>query len=152
VPLVLLALVVVALMIGSAKRALAYVRGQPLMIDLVPIGGGHQLEARAAASWLELAAKARDQGLVLEVNSSFRSMEEQTLLWQAYQAGQGNLAAKPGYSNHQNGIALDVAVGGSFTSTAYKWLAANAPAYGWINTGKTFSQPEPWHWEWKGTA
>ena len=37
-------------------------------------------------------------------------MGEQQRLWNAYQNGTGNLAAYPGHSNHQNGVALDIDV------------------------------------------
>ncbi len=89
-------------------------------------------------------AAARAAGINLHVNSAFRSMEEQRALYQKYLNGTGNLAAKPGYSNHQGGIAVDINVGGTGTST-YKWLANNASRFGFVRTVPS----EPWHWEYR---
>jgi LAS superfamily LD-carboxypeptidase LdcB len=52
----------------------------------------------------------------------------------------GNLAAVPGYSNHQSGHALDLntAAGG-----VYSWLANHGHAYGFRRTVPS----EKWHWE-----
>lgn len=41
--------------------------------------------------------------------SSYRSYQQQVDLWNDYQAGRGNLAARPGTSNHGLGLAVDVA-------------------------------------------
>jgi hypothetical protein len=48
----------------------------------------------------------------LEVVSGWRTRHEQTGLYQRYVAGQGNLAAIPGTSNHEFGRAADVYVDG----------------------------------------
>jgi hypothetical protein len=53
-------------------------------------------------------------------------------------------AARPGTSKHGDGLAVDAAID-SFTSPAYRWLAANAGRYGFGNNqGK--NDGEPWHW------
>ncbi|ACV09822.1 peptidase M15B and M15C DD-carboxypeptidase VanY/endolysin [Jonesia denitrificans DSM 20603] len=59
----------------------------------------------------------------------------------------GAAAAVPGTSNHGLGLAVDFASGinTSFTSREYKWMSANAPAYGWTNS-EGASVNEPWHW------
>jgi len=54
--------------------------------------------------------------------------------------------ARPGRSAHERGLAVDFMVGSSFinsyASAGFKWLAANAGGYGFVN-----SVPgEPWHW------
>jgi TP901 family phage tail tape measure protein len=41
------------------------------------------------------------------ITSGWRSYEEQVRLWNLYQAGIGNLAARPGTSNHEKGFAID---------------------------------------------
>jgi hypothetical protein len=48
----------------------------------------------------------------LEVVSGWRTRHEQAGLYQRYVAGQGNLAAVPGTSNHEVGLAADVYVDG----------------------------------------
>jgi hypothetical protein len=57
----------------------------------------------------------------------------------------GNLAAVPGTSNHQNGIALDLNTGAKSGSPQYEWLVANAWKYGFIRA----VQKERWHWEYR---
>ncbi len=46
-------------------------------------------------------------GSYLVGSEGFRTMEEQQGFWELYQSGAGNLAAAPGYSNHQMGLAVD---------------------------------------------
>ena len=50
---------------------------------------------------------SQNVGQVFNVLSGFRSMEEQRILYQKYLAGTGNLAAPPGSSNHEFGVAAD---------------------------------------------
>lgn len=145
----LLILLVAAVIILSSKRAFGYVKGVAVELDLADIGRGMELRADAAVAWFRMVAAAANDGIALYPESAFRTMEEQEALFKAYQAGTGNLAARPGYSNHQSGIAVDVSVRGSFSSAEYRWLEAHAPSFGFVNTGKTFSQPEPWHWEYR---
>jgi hypothetical protein len=54
-----------------------------------------------------------------------------------------NLAAEPGYSNHQSGEALDL---NTAASGVYSWLVNNASRYGFYRTVPS----EPWHWEFFG--
>ena len=53
--------------------------------------------------------------------------------------------ARPGFSRHEQGRAIDFTYNGSsITSHAnvgFRWLAANAPRYGFVNLPS-----EPWHW------
>ncbi|XHF15198.1 M15 family metallopeptidase [Archangium gephyra] len=113
-------------------------------ITVSPIAGGKELRSDAAAAFNRMHAAAKAAGINLHVNSAFRTMEQQRDLYQKYLNGTGNLAAKPGYSNHQGGIALDINVGGTGTST-YKWLANNASRFGFARTVPS----EPWHWEYR---
>ena len=132
-------------MVGS--KALAYNKGKPVEIDLAPIGGGFYLRADAARAFVAMRNAASNDGIALIVTSAFRSMSEQQSLFDKYQSGSGNLAAKPGYSNHQSGVAVDSQVGSSFSSPAYLWLSRNASRFRFVNTGAAFSQREPWHLE-----
>ncbi|WP_366934908.1 peptidoglycan-binding protein [Pyxidicoccus fallax] len=129
---------------GGGRVVTGYVNGSPRQISLSPIPNGKEMRSDAAAAFNRMHAAARAAGINLKVNSGFRSMAEQQALYRAYQNGTGNLAAKPGYSNHQGGIAVDINVGGTGTST-YRWLAANAKNYGFARTVPS----EPWHWEFR---
>jgi LAS superfamily LD-carboxypeptidase LdcB len=135
---------------GAAVYAVAYKNGQPIgKLKLVKVAG-RLVSEPVAQAFLAMREAAKSVGVDLVLTSGFRTMEEQQRLWEAYQNGTGNLAAQPGYSNHQNGTAIDIKVWSSFQSPEYLWLAANAKRYGFVNTGKNFSQPEPWHWEYVG--
>ena len=84
--------------------------GQLPQSDLAPIAGG-QLRKDAAAAWNAMNVEARSRGLELKPTgskSSYRTLAQQNELYNAYLKG-GNLAAKPGTSNHGTGIAIDLA-------------------------------------------
>ncbi|AEI63122.1 peptidoglycan-binding protein [Corallococcus macrosporus] len=129
---------------GGGRVVTGYVNGQPRRISLSPVPNGKEMRSDAAAAFNRMHAAARAQGITLKVNSGFRSMAEQEALYRAYKNGTGNLAAPPGYSNHQGGIAVDINTGGTGTST-YRWLANNARNFGFVRTVPS----EPWHWEYR---
>lgn len=74
----------------------------------------------------------------LWVSSAFRSRSEQEALYALYRAG-GALAAKPGTSNHERGLAVDVAC----RSDQAKLRSSLAAQCGLITPVKG----EPWHME-----
>jgi len=57
--------------------------------------------------------------------------------------------ARPGYSMHERGLAIDFQANGSFINThsnpGFVWLAANAGRFGFVNLPS-----EPWHWSVSG--
>lgn len=106
--------------------------------------------ANAAYGQLNKAFKAKF-GYNLPIISGGRTYAQQQALYNAYLAGRGNLAAKPGTSEHESGRAVDFGGAAHNAGTAaHIWLEQNAGRYGWKWTGKNFSQFEPWHWEWWG--
>jgi hypothetical protein len=100
--------------------------------------------------FLDMFNAAAEDGVQVAINSGFRSYPDQKYLWEGYKAGRPgfNLAAEPGKSNHQNGIAIDIDTAGGVGSRIYDWLAANATAFGFIRTVKS----EAWHWEYRPEA
>jgi hypothetical protein len=96
-------------------------------------------------AYVELVEAAARDGVPVALNSGFRSYAEQKYLYEGFvKKRRGfNKAAKPGRSNHQNGIAFDIAVAGVTGNPVYDWLKRNAPARGFIRT----VNGEPWHWE-----
>lgn len=58
-----------------------------------------------------LSAMSKSVGQSIFVQSGNRTYAEQVALWNAYQAGTGNLAARPGTSNHEGGRAADITPG-----------------------------------------
>lgn len=123
-----------------------YVRGVPRRIHIAPIGNGKNMRSDAALKFNQMKAAARRAGVTLSPVSGFRTMAQQKSLYAAYRAGRGNLAARPGYSNHQGGLSVDVQTNGSYSSAAYRWLARHGRQYGFVNDVRT----EPWHWTYRG--
>jgi hypothetical protein len=130
---------------GGGKQVTAYVNGRPSTITVQPVGNGQYMRADAAKNFKAMQAAAAKAGVKLSATSGFRTMEQQKVLYQKYLNGTGNLAAKPGYSNHQNGISMDVGGVGGYNTKAYNWLKNNAANYGFKNDVKG----EYWHWTFK---
>lgn len=127
--------------------------------------------AKPAAVALAQMAKAlyKETGSSLILASGYRSFSTQTVIHKQKVAQLGliageNLAARPGYSEHQTGLAADLSALGQgcsirvcFANTvAGKWLANNAYEYGFIlrypkgRTAVTGYQFEPWHFRYVG--
>ena len=108
-------------------------------VGLKSIGGGHQLASSAAEAFLKMKSAAAAEGINLTLSSSYRSYEKQAYLYQLYKQGRGNLAAPPGTSKHEKGLAIDVANG-------IPWVQKNAKKFGW----KATVASEDWHFEYLG--
>jgi D-alanyl-D-alanine carboxypeptidase len=81
-------------------------------------------------------------GTKVDIKSGFRSRGEQEVLYKRYLAGNGNLAAKPGTSDHEHGDAADASVHG--VSLAKDARAKRIAA----DLGLVFPvKGEPWHVE-----
>lgn len=105
---------------------------------------GEDPVARAAFEKMATAAKA--EGIELVAFSGYRSYEYQTTLYERYVAKDSKDAAdrysaRPGYSEHQSGLAFDIGEKGredlwltsAFGETkAGQWLVNNAHKYGFI--------------------
>jgi hypothetical protein len=123
---------------------------------------GQQVEKNVAAAFAKLAAAFQTRfGLRLVITYGMRTRAEQQRLYDAYLAGKGNLAAKPGTSNHEESgprgpRALDIRDSGKdygvtrAGTVRAKWLRSNASKYGFDAAGYRFSQVEPWHIEYTG--
>lgn len=112
---------------------------------------------------------AKKDGVALVFGSGYRSGELQREFYTQYVAQDGKKAAdhysaRPGYSEHQTGLALDLV---SESSECYlevcwaktpegKWVAANAHKYGFVirypnkKQDITGYQYEPWHLRYVG--
>lgn len=102
---------------------------------------GKPIGAHIAKQFDSMVAAAKQDGVNITITSGARSRAEQERLYAAYKNGTGNLAAKPGTSNHESGDALDLG-----PPSAYAWLKQNAGRFGFLN--KIAS--EPWHWSLTG--
>jgi D-alanyl-D-alanine carboxypeptidase len=155
----------------NKQRPLESIRFAPK--DLVqvpkynPLGRVVRKDVSKAVVKLGNAMKAAGKG-TLVVQSGFRSYSSQQIIHKAKVRALGKtkgeaLAARPGYSEHQTGLAVDFAAQGvstlniSFGKTkAGIWLAANAYKYGFIvrypkgKTEITGYRYEPWHFRYVG--
>lgn len=129
---------------------------------------GEVPEARAAFESMKTEAAA--SGLDLAAFSTYRDFARQKQLYEGYVAKDGQEAAdrysaRPGYSEHQTGLAFDIGEAGkeqhwasaSFGDTeGGKWLAANAHKYGFILRYPEGSEEitgymhESWHFRYVG--
>lgn len=86
-----------------------------------------------AATALAKVAAARN--VKLSINSATRALPQQFLLYRWFQQGRCGigLAAKPGNSNHESGLAVDVddnaAWRSAFEANGFKWLGASDPVH-----------------------
>jgi len=96
---------------------------------------GEGMRPDVAAAYDQMAAAARDDGIVLMVVSGFRSDAEQAELFAAHP--DPTWVAPPGHSLHRCATELDLG-----PSSAYGWLAANATRFGFV---QRYSW-EAWHY------
>lgn len=79
--------------------------------------------------------RARQIGGSVHINSSLRSLAQQFLLYRWFQTGRCNigLAASPGRSNHESGLAVDVnnwsARRSAFQNAGWRWLGSRDPVH-----------------------
>lgn len=147
--------------IVNKKHPLDPIRYQPR----VSIVDGHQVDHRMAPKLRQLLAGSRRAGNPLHVVSGYRSYGYQHSVFGGLAAQEGKASAemwsaKPGYSEHQTGLAADLDLANSSTCSLQscfgktrggRWLATNAWRYGFVirytraNTSITGYKPEPWH-------
>ena len=129
----------------GTRQDTGYTNGTPFTITVVT-ADGKPAEMATANAYSVMQAEAARAGVTITVVSGFRTMAEQQYLYACYvncNCNSCNLAARPGYSNHQSGHALDL---NTSAPGVYNWLAANAGRFGFSRTVPS----EPWHWEWWG--
>lgn len=125
--------------LSACRPATGYSAGRPVSICVTEVDG-KLVEIRTAEAFVRMRSAAARDGVRISIVSGFRTMDQQRHLYQLYLSGRGNLAARPGYSNHQSGLALDLnASAGGVTS----WLNRHGSEYGFRRTVPS----EVWHWE-----
>jgi LAS superfamily LD-carboxypeptidase LdcB len=118
-----------------------YRNGKRIELQVTDVDGVY-VEVKTATAFVAMRDAAAEDGVELVVWSGFRSNERQKELYDDWKAGYGNPAAKPGYSNHQSGRAIDINLLGVPPET-YAWLLKHAGRFGFKRT----VPKEPWHWE-----
>lgn len=126
-----------------------------------------QLSQEAADALAAFGDGGRAVGVTFFAVSAYRPYEAQEKVYNALVASQGQekadqSGARPGFSEHQTGLAVDLAASHEddipeFVNTnAYKWASSNCVDFGWILrypenkesiTGYEF---EPWHYRYVG--
>lgn len=109
-------------------------------------------------AFTKMKQAAAEDGIPLEIVSGFRSYEKQKALYEEYTKEHGKkeadtFSARPGYSEHQSGLAMDInnADFSTIGSKDMEWLAEHCTEYGFIirfPKGKesiTGYSYEPWH-------
>ena len=127
---------------SNRRVATGYRSGSAFTIHIVD-ADGKPIEEATASMYQRMQDAAAKAGVTLRIVSGFRTMAQQQALYDDYIHGRGNLAAKPGYSNHQSGHALDLNTSGA---GVYSWLENHADEYGFKRTVPS----EIWHWEYWG--
>ena len=110
-----------------------------------------------------MVAGAQADGIALWIGSGFRSYADQTVIYDDYVARHGTeradtFSARPGHSEHQSGLAIDVnQVHRGFSGTAAAaWVAEHAHEYGFVvrypegKEGVTGYGHESWHLRYLG--
>ncbi|MEO5949366.1 MAG: M15 family metallopeptidase [Candidatus Saccharimonas sp.] len=136
--------------------------------DLTTVAG-FTMRAEAASNMRAMMDTASTAGQGFMISSAYRSYEDQVATFNYWvgtkgsQAEADEIAARPGYSEHQTGLAADFKVNGCAlecfgTSSQYQWLAIHASEYGFIRrypdglTSITGYEPEAWHWRYVGVT
>jgi len=120
-----------------------YANGELPNDALVAITGGFRLSRPAAAAFGRLEAAALAAGFALQVNSAYRSYDEQVAMVEDYGLlSEGGRAAEPGTSEHGWGTAVDL----TLDADQLAWFQANAGQCGFQAT----IPGEPWHWAYVG--
>lgn len=133
----------------------------------IEVEDGWMVDARCYNQFVQMLADCRAAGNETGINSAYRSLQEQQEIWDnrvALYMSEGATeeeatarvaaeVARPGYSEHQLGLAVDI---DGFA--AHSWMAKNSWKYGFVirypedKQEITGSVYEPWHVRFVGYA
>ena len=129
--------------------------------------GSQKVRKIVYEAFLDMWNAANSEGYYLMVNSSYRTYQDQESVYNNYRNTSGqnyadSIAARPGYSEHQTGLAIDIFSKTKTNKNTFKdsseakWLKENAYKFGFILrypenkeniTGTTY---EAWHYRYVG--
>ena len=129
--------------------------------------GSQKVRKIVYEAFLDMWNSANSEGYYLMVNSSYRTYQDQESVYNNYRNTSGqtyadSIASRPGYSEHQTGLAIDIFSKTNTSSATFKdsaeakWLKENAHKFGFILrypedkeniTGTTY---EAWHYRYVG--
>lgn len=130
-------------------------------------GDTKRIRSEVYDAFIEMWQDAHDAGFYLLVESGYRTYKSQLDIYNQYENQKGtkyadSIAARPGFSEHQTGLALDIYSKQCYSqstfkdSETYKWLIENCYKYGFIlryPEGKkelTGYSYESWHYRYVG--
>ena len=130
-------------------------------------GNGFQVRKILWDAYLEMFNAAKENGIYLMINSAYRAYESQEIVFKNYEDSQGTayaetIAARPGHSEHQTGLAIDIFSTKNTNRKTFadteeaEWLANNSYKYGFIlrypkdKESITGYQYESWHFRYVG--
>lgn len=136
------------------------------LVQVSEVPGRGYLRKEVYEAYKALYEDASKLGYNLSVVSAYRSYASQDSLYNSYlkvdpQEVVDTYSARPGHSEHQSGLCLDVSIPGYsldnfYKTEASKWLAENCYKYGFIirypddKTEITGYQGEPWQLRYLG--
>lgn len=154
------------------KNGATYINGIIVANKSYPLSSnyGNGLTSATTNAFNEMKADASAVGIDLYIGSGFRSYNTQKSIYNSYVKRDGKskadtYSARPGYSEHQTGLAMDICshnlekscVNSRFNNTEpANWLSQNAHLYGFIlrypsgKTNETGYIYESWHYRYVG--
>ncbi len=128
--------------------------------------GENQIKDEVYQKFIEMFDAAKEADKKLIISSGYRTHEDQEDTYNSYVDRYGvkkadTLAARPGFSEHETGLTLDITTGTATKDTfedteEFEWLKENSYKYGFILrypkdkediTGYAY---EPWHYRYVG--
>jgi len=142
-----------------------------LVVPAMPHAGDHQMRSDAASALARMASATADAAGPIGIDTAYRSYDVQDALYDKWLGRRGRTwtdtwYARPGYSEHQTGLTVDLLPIGESNCSSNdcidetpqgRWLARNSWKYGYIlryekgyrsTVGLGF---EPWHFRYVGT-
>ncbi len=148
-----------------------YLKSDYIPDDLVTIStqyayDDNQIRAHVNDAYVKMWKDAKADGVLIIASSSFRKYEWQDILFKRYTLQKGeayaeSVSARPGHSEHQTGLTMDILTNNTTMATfdeteAFAWLSKNSYKYGFIlryPKGKSYLTGysyESWHYRYVG--
>ena len=138
---------------------------EPNDLESLSYDAKYKLRKDARDAFEKLVSAAKLEGVFIRPYSAYRSYDYQTLIYNNYVERDGVLeadtySARPGHSEHQTGLAVDVWSVGSqeISESDALWLVENAYKFGFIVRYTDENMPitgyiaEPWHLRYLGVT